>query len=79
MRELPSEETVRKLIENHVGNHINFSIENMQYTNFDTIEVIFRVKNKNNRLFAVYFNQKEICEQYNSPYNERPWDESKPT
>ena len=60
MRELPPEKTVRKLIEEHVSNHINFSIVNMQYTNFDTLEVIFRVQNKNNRLFAVYFNQKEI-------------------
>ena len=60
MRELPSDETVRKLIENHVSNHINFSIVNMQYTNFDTLEVIFRVHNKNNRLFSVYFNKKEI-------------------
>ena len=60
MRELPSEEIVRKLIENHVSNHINFSIVNMQYTNFDTLEVVFKVLNKNNRLFAVYFNQKEI-------------------
>jgi hypothetical protein len=59
-RKLPSEEIVRKLIENHVSNHISFSIINMQYTNFDTLEVIFRVQNKNNRLFAVYFNQKEI-------------------
>lgn len=60
MREIPSEETVRKLIENHVSNYINFSIMNMQYTNFDTLEVVFKVQNKNNRLFAVYFNQKEI-------------------
>lgn len=60
MRELPSDETVRKLIENHVSNYINFSIVNTQYTNFDTLEVIFKVQNKNNRLFAVYFNQKEI-------------------
>ena len=60
MRELPSEETVRKLIENHVSNYINFSIVNTQYTNFDTLEVVFKVQNKNNRLFAVYFNQKEI-------------------
>ncbi len=60
MRDLPSEETIRKLIENHVSNFINFSIVNMQYTNFDTLEVVFRVQNKNNRLFAVYFNQKEI-------------------
>jgi hypothetical protein len=59
-RKLPSEEIVRKLIENYVSNHISFSIINMQYTNFDTLEVIFRVQNKNNRLFAVYFNQKEI-------------------
>ncbi len=64
MRELPSDETVRKLIENHVSNYINFSIVNMQYTSFDTLEVIFRVQNKNNRLFAVYFNQKEINEMY---------------
>lgn len=64
MRELPSEETVRKLIENHVSNFINFSIINMQYTNFDTLEVIFRVQNKNNRLFAVYFSNKEINEMY---------------
>ena len=60
MRDLPSEETVRKLIENHVSNFINFSIINMQYTNFDTLEVVFKVQNKNNRLFVVYFNQKEI-------------------
>ena len=60
MRELPSEEIVRKLIENHVSNYINFSIVNKQYTNFDTLEVIFRVQNKSNRLFAVYFNQREI-------------------
>ena len=60
MRDLPSNETVRKLIENHVSNHISFSIVNMQYTNFDTLEVVFKVQNKNNRLFAVYFNQKEI-------------------
>lgn len=57
---LPSDEIVRKLIENHVSNHINFSIVNKQYTNFDTLEVVFKVQNKNNRLFAVYFNQKEI-------------------
>lgn len=49
-----------KLIENHVSNIINFSIINMQYTNFDTLEVVFKVLNKNNKLFAVYFNQKEI-------------------
>lgn len=55
-----TEEIVRKLIENHVSNYISFSIVNMRYTNFDTIEVIFRVQNKNNRLFAVYFNQREI-------------------
>lgn len=55
-----TEETVRKLIENHVSNYISFSIVNMQYTNFDTLEVLFRVKNKNNRLYAVYFSQKEI-------------------
>ena len=60
MRDLPSEETVRKLIENHVSNFINFSIINVQYTNFDTLEVVFKVQNKNNRLFVVYFNQKEI-------------------
>ena len=60
MRELPSDETVRKLIENHISNYINFSIVNMRYTNFDTLEVVFKVLNKNNRLFAVYFNQKEI-------------------
>jgi hypothetical protein len=60
MRELTTTETVRKLIENHVSNHINFSIVNVQYTNFDTLEVVFKVQNKNNRLFAVYFNQKEI-------------------
>jgi hypothetical protein len=60
MRDLPSEETVRKLIENHVSNYIRFSIVNMQYTNFNALEVIFKVDNKNNRLFAVYFNQKEI-------------------
>lgn len=60
MRELPSEKTVRKLIENHVSNYISFSIVNMQYTNFDTLEVVFKVQNKNNKLFAVYFNQKEI-------------------
>lgn len=64
MRELPSEETVRKLIENHVSNYIKFSIVNMQYTNFDTLEVLFRVKNKSNRVFAVYFSQKEIDEVY---------------
>lgn len=64
MRELPSDETVRKLIENYVSNYINFSIVNMQYTNFDTLEVIFKVQNKNNRLFAVYFNNKEINEMY---------------
>ena len=62
MRELPQVETVIKLIENHVSNNINFSIVNMQYTNFDTLEVIFRVQNKNNRLFAVYFNNEEINE-----------------
>lgn len=55
-----TEETVRKLIEKHVSNYINFSIVNMQYTNFDTLEVLFRVKNKSNRVFAVYFSQKEI-------------------
>ena len=60
MRELPSDDIVRKLIEDHVSNYINFSIVNMQYTNFDTLEVVFKVQNKNNRLFAVYFNQKEI-------------------
>jgi hypothetical protein len=60
MRELPSDDTVRKLIENHVSNYINFSIVNMQYTNFDTLEVLFRVKNKSNRLFAVYFSEEEI-------------------
>ena len=60
MRELPQVETVIKLIENHVSNIINFSIVNMQYTNIDTLEVIFKVLNKNNKLFAVYFNQKEI-------------------
>lgn len=60
MRELPSEKIVRKLIEDHVSNYINFSIVNMQYTNFDTLEVVFKVQNKNNRLFAVYFNQTEI-------------------
>ena len=64
MRELPSNEIVRKLIENHVSNHINFSIVNMKYTNFDSLEVIFRVQNKNNRLFAVYFNNEEINEIY---------------
>lgn len=64
MRELPSDETVRKLIENHVSNYINFSIVNMQYTNFDTLEVVFKVQNKNNRLFAVYFSNKEINEMY---------------
>ena len=64
MRELPSVEIVRKLIENHVSNLINFSIINMQYTNFDTLEVIIRVQNKNNRLFAVYFSNKEINEMY---------------
>ena len=64
MRELPSNEIVRKLIENHVINHINFSIVNMKYTNFDSLEVIFRVKNKNNGLFAVYFSNKEINEVY---------------
>lgn len=62
MRELPQVETVIKLIENHISNIINFSIVNMQYTNFDTLEVIFRVQNKNNRLFAVYFNNEEINE-----------------
>lgn len=62
MRELPPEKTVRKLIENHVSNLINFSIINMQYTNFDTLEVIIRVQNKKNRLFAVYFSNKEIHE-----------------
>lgn len=60
MRELPSDETIRKLIESRVSSYISFSIVNMQYTNFDTLEVIFSVKNKNNRLFAVYFNKKEI-------------------
>jgi hypothetical protein len=60
MRELPSDETIRKLIESHVSSYISFSIVNMQYTNFDTLEVIFSVKNENNRLFAVYFNKKEI-------------------
>ncbi len=55
-----TKETVRKLIEKHVSNYINFSIVNMQYTNFDTLEVLFKVKNKSNRLFAVYFSQKEI-------------------
>lgn len=55
-----TEETVRKLIEKHVSNYINFSIVNMQYTNFDTLEVLFRVKNKSNKVFAVYFSQKEI-------------------
>ena len=64
MRELPTTETVRKLIENHVSAFINFSIVNMKYTNFDTLEVIFRVQNKNNRLFAVYFSNKEINEMY---------------
>ena len=64
MRELPSDDIVRKLIEDHVSNLINFSIVNMQYTNFDTLEVTFRVQNKNNRLFAVYFNNKEINEMY---------------
>lgn len=64
MRELPSNETVRKLIGEHVSNYINFSIVNMQYTNFDTLEVVFKVQNKNNRLFAVYFNNKEINEMY---------------
>lgn len=62
MRELPSNEIVRKLIENHVSNLINFSIVNMKYTNFDSLEVIFRVQNKNNGLFAVYFNNEEINE-----------------
>lgn len=62
MRELPSEKTIIKLIENHVSNYINFSIVNIQYTNFDTLEVIFQVQNKNNRLFVVYFNPKEIEE-----------------
>lgn len=60
MRKLPPEETVIKLIGNHVSNLIIFSIINMQYTNIDTLEVIFKVLNKNNKLFAVYFNQKEI-------------------
>ena len=64
MRELPSNEIVRKLIENHVSNYINFSIVNMKYTNFDSLEVIFRVQNKNDRLFAVYFSNKEINEMY---------------
>ena len=64
MRKLPQEKTVIKLIENHVSNLINFSIVNMQYTNFDTLEVIFRVQNKKNRLFAVYFSNKEINEMY---------------
>ena len=64
MRDLPSNEIVRKLIENHVSNHINFSIVNMKYTNFDSLEVIFRVQNKNNGLFAVYFSNKEIDEIY---------------
>lgn len=62
MRELPPVEIVGKLIENHVSNLINFSIINMQYTKFDTLEVIFRVQNKKNKLFAVYFNDKEINE-----------------
>ena len=60
MRELPPVDTVIKLIENHVSNLINFSIINMQYTNSDTLKVVFKVLNKNNRLFVVYFNQKEI-------------------
>ena len=60
MRELPPIEIVRKLIENRVSNSISFSIVNMQYTKFDTLEIIFRIQNKNNRLFVVYFNQKEI-------------------
>ena len=64
MRKLPPEKTVIKLIENHVSNIINFSIVNMQYTNFDTLEVIIRVQNKKNRLFAVYFSNKEINEMY---------------
>ena len=64
MRKQPQEKTVIKLIENHVSNLINFSIVNMQYTNFDTLEVIFRVQNKKNRLFAVYFSNKEINEMY---------------
>lgn len=64
MRKLPPEKTVIKLIENHVSNIINFSIVNMQYTNFDTLEVIIRVQNKKNRLFAVYFSNKEIHEMY---------------
>lgn len=60
MKELPPIEIVRKLIENHVSNLISFSIVNMKYTNSDTLEIVFKVLNKNNKLFAVYFNQKEI-------------------